>query len=362
MKNFIISEEEKNRILGMHQEATKRHYLKEQLQPTTAANVAQPTIKYTEVAGSASAAPIKSAGVLTKLGVPATPENFNNTFFYTDRRGLAFAFANNTMSSFAGKSSRTTKSPDNVVALYNDDSQIKLEGEGTQEFLTKNLKYIGGAGNGLLALSRAIKSKNVLPSVIKITLSGERTATSYTYDSAKINDTTSTFNTLLPYFIKPLVNKTKVSSTYPFRDIMLDLPLTHPSIENLINSLFDKFLPIPQGKKIMDVAAEYGLDMDVDNFKTQILASSDLSNANTKWNQIQDAIINKYKENLTKFLKSKFPTDWNQKITSFNPSKSTSSAEQEIKKASGQYLPGFALPKSSATEKQTQQTFKSGQG
>jgi hypothetical protein len=30
MKKFIISEEEKNRILGMHQDATKRHYLKEQ--------------------------------------------------------------------------------------------------------------------------------------------------------------------------------------------------------------------------------------------------------------------------------------------------------------------------------------------
>ena len=38
MKKFIISEEEKSRILGMHQEATKRHYLGEQevdaIQPT----------------------------------------------------------------------------------------------------------------------------------------------------------------------------------------------------------------------------------------------------------------------------------------------------------------------------------------
>jgi hypothetical protein len=30
MRKFIISEEEKSRILGMHQDATKRHYLKEQ--------------------------------------------------------------------------------------------------------------------------------------------------------------------------------------------------------------------------------------------------------------------------------------------------------------------------------------------
>jgi len=33
MKKFLISEEEKNRILGMHQEATKRHYLNEQKMP-----------------------------------------------------------------------------------------------------------------------------------------------------------------------------------------------------------------------------------------------------------------------------------------------------------------------------------------
>lgn len=35
MKKFIISEEEKSRILGMHQEATKRHYLGEQEVDTT---------------------------------------------------------------------------------------------------------------------------------------------------------------------------------------------------------------------------------------------------------------------------------------------------------------------------------------
>jgi hypothetical protein len=33
MKRMIISEEEKNRILGMHQDATKRHYLGEQTAP-----------------------------------------------------------------------------------------------------------------------------------------------------------------------------------------------------------------------------------------------------------------------------------------------------------------------------------------
>jgi len=38
MKRMIISEEEKNRILGMHQDATKRHYLGEQSVSSTNTN------------------------------------------------------------------------------------------------------------------------------------------------------------------------------------------------------------------------------------------------------------------------------------------------------------------------------------
>lgn len=38
MKKFIISEEEKNKILGMHKEATKRHYLSEQPVSSTNTN------------------------------------------------------------------------------------------------------------------------------------------------------------------------------------------------------------------------------------------------------------------------------------------------------------------------------------
>ncbi len=37
MKQFIISEQEKNRILEMHQNATSKHYLSEQSTPATAA-------------------------------------------------------------------------------------------------------------------------------------------------------------------------------------------------------------------------------------------------------------------------------------------------------------------------------------
>jgi hypothetical protein len=46
MKKFIISEEEKSRILGMHQEATKRHYLGEQYVTPEATFVDKQGAKY----------------------------------------------------------------------------------------------------------------------------------------------------------------------------------------------------------------------------------------------------------------------------------------------------------------------------
>ena len=174
-KLFDINEDEKNRILEMHIDATKRNYLSEQTPQPKVGVVNQPSgnIGFTEVAGSASIVPVKSASVLTNLGIPATPENFNNTFFYTDKNGLINASAAKNLGTFTMTNPRTTKSPDNVVAVYNDGSEVRLEGSGTKEFLTKGLKYIGGAGNGLLALARALVSgTGKFPGKIKITLAG----------------------------------------------------------------------------------------------------------------------------------------------------------------------------------------------
>ena len=363
MRKFVITEDERARILSMHESATKNLYLKEQLQPTTDANVAAPSITYSEVAGSASAVPIVNASVLANLGIPATPENFSNTFFFTNRAGLATAFAQKNLKTFTGTDPRTTTSPDNLFAKYKDGTEISLEGEGTKEFPTKGLTYIGGAGNGLLALSRAIKSgAGKLPSMIKITLSGERTGVAYTYNSSQINNTESKFNTLLAYFIKPLVNPQKVSPTYPLKDIVLGQPNRNGTIEANINSLLGKFLPKTEGKTNMDVAAEYELDMDANNFKQQILASSDLSNADAKWNEIQSSIVAKYRENLDKFLTVKFPDTKNQKLSAFNPKTSSKSATEELKSVSRDFLPGASVPNTTPSEKQTQQTFNSGQG
>lgn len=59
---FLISEEEKNRILGMHESATKRGYLTEQAAPSVAApSVAAPSVAAPSVAAPSVAAPAVAA-------------------------------------------------------------------------------------------------------------------------------------------------------------------------------------------------------------------------------------------------------------------------------------------------------------
>ena len=362
MRNlFELSEEEKNRILEMHVSATKNLYLKEQLLPTQPKNVPAPDIKYTEVDVSTDPMQISNPKVFSEKGLPVTPQNFRE-FFWVYADGLKTSFKNKNLAEFKNMDKRTTKELDNVVAQYKDGSFVKLVGSGSQSFPTKNLVRLGGAGNGLLSLSRAIRSgTGVLPSVIKIEMGAStRVGESYNYDSGKINQTNSTFNVLLAYFIKPLVDPQKVSLTYPERNIVLGQPNNFGTITNNINGLLSKFLPKIQGKKVMEVAAEYGLDMDAKTFESQILTSADMSNVDTKWNQIQSEIVAKYKENLDKFLTVKFPDTKVQKLGTFRPETSSNSATQEIKKTSANYGPGMAVPRINPQERKTQQNFELG--
>lgn len=360
-KLFDINEDEKNRILEMHVNATKNFYLNEQPAPSprTPGDVNKPSgkIGYTEIAGETDMSPIVKASVLTNIGVPATPENFNNTFFYTDRKGLATAAASKNLGTFTMTTKRTTKSPDNLFARYKDGSEVKIEGEGTQEFLTKDLTFIGGAGNGLLALQRALVNGNgYLPTKIKITLKGGRVGSSYRYNSALVNDTSSNFNALLAHFIKPLVNPNEVSSTYPLRSILKGQPEPGLDIKSSLNSLLAKFLPKP----FQENKEKYGLDMSVDYFENLINESAELSQLDTKWNEIQKQIITKYKENLEKFLSVKFPNEKESFLSRFNPKTSQFTPTQELEKTKSVYGPGTLVRQTGPIEKQKSQEFKKG--
>jgi hypothetical protein len=79
MKNlFILSEEEKNRILNLHESATKRHYLNEQL-----LDLGQQTPTSEPVVGPQSLE--DTSGVIVKQGVGGDPyiySKFGNDYYY----------------------------------------------------------------------------------------------------------------------------------------------------------------------------------------------------------------------------------------------------------------------------------------
>lgn len=356
-----MSEEEKSRILGLHKEKGYNSLVSEQMPvPAQQAKTNAPDqtkIAYKEITGSATAVPIVSSKVLTDLGIPGvTQENFNTTFFYTDRNGLFTAMSKKSMTPFSMTTKRTTESPDNVYARYKDGSEITLEGEGTQEYPTQGLTYIGGAGNGLLALARAIKSgTGSFPTKIKITLAGTMEGSSYSYDSTKVNDTTPEFNLLIAHFIKQYVDPTKVSSTYFYRDVIKGNP-KNETISNALNRMMGSFVPAPFAEN----KTKYGLDMDVAGFETLINTKVDISQIDSTWNSIQDKIIAKYKENLTKFLTAKFPQQKDTYLAKFKPTKSSNTPTEEIKAVSVNYTPGGSSPSPNPQEKEKKVQYQSG--
>ena len=368
-KLFNISEEEKNRILEMHVNATKNLYLNEQLTPTTPKTQQQQNIRYTEVEASATPEKINSHKVLAAKGVPATPQNFKDTFFWTDRNGLALAFANKDLKSFNNTTQRTTKSLDNIYAKYKDGTMVGFEGSGTKEFPTKGLTYIGGSGNGLLALWRALQNgTGVLPNLIKITLSGEkRESQGYQYSTEQVNDTNSNFNGILPWFLKPYIKPQdlpKVNPTYVGKDIILGIPNDKlPSVSNNINSLLGNFLPRQAGKKILDIAAEYGLSMDIpelDGLFKKVNPQMTIQELSDTWNQVQNLIKSKYREELNKFLVIKFGEEQASiYMSKFSP-KNGSTVEEEIKRIFGGNLPGYRVNQVTPTEKISKQSYELG--
>ena len=113
----------------------------------------------------------------------------------------------------------------------------------------------------------------------------------------------------------------------------------------------------------MDVAKEYGLDMTPDVFANLINTSASTAgeNIDTKWTEIQNQIIAKYKENLDKFLTQKFPENKDSYLSQFNPKGAQDTPTEELKDISNKTLPGYALPKQIPIEKQQNKQFKIGQ-
>jgi len=142
MKKFLISEEEKNRILGMHQDATKRHYLGEQGTQTQGGAVIGPEVttkiqKIDNILGIAKTTPqiwasnfenvfekVPNANWYGRSGQPATNSQYYPDFGYVKKgnnlenykKVLALSTANKFLSN--GKVVPNSPEPQYVISSY----------------------------------------------------------------------------------------------------------------------------------------------------------------------------------------------------------------------------------------------------
>lgn len=194
-------------------------------------------IRYNEIEGSTSSEPIRSVKVITDTGINASDENFKGSWGIKDdsigNTAIYNLFRSKNLSTFTLVSpkpqyenylqitlNRYKKTPSgsgrgyylqldketppqtNLIVSQGNKSQMK-------EFKTRyqdpqdpqnydwRVSGIVGAGNGLLALSRAIREGGGYPDKITIGFNqSERTSGGYVYDSASIGNITPTLNSV----------------------------------------------------------------------------------------------------------------------------------------------------------------------
>jgi len=113
MKKFIISEEEKSRILGMHQDATKRHYLKEQ--QSKQINYQDQNLLYKI---------LNTGDAMFKKGMK------NSAFIIPEqpKRAYSYNFTNEKINDFGSGAANTGLEVFVAVLLANDIPQITMAG------------------------------------------------------------------------------------------------------------------------------------------------------------------------------------------------------------------------------------------
>jgi hypothetical protein len=87
MKRLIITEEEKQRILEMHESATKKNYLTEKVVPYSSMKQAKPAVPYASVEANEFGLNNKNAKQFMELARASTQFIFNNSYYVLSHRG-----------------------------------------------------------------------------------------------------------------------------------------------------------------------------------------------------------------------------------------------------------------------------------
>jgi hypothetical protein len=167
--NWDVSPEEKSRILNLHESATKRQYLNEQMAGAS------------EVSASTDKNRISHALLSKSYGLPAGSEH--ETFYYVSDVFSILGQSRGDRTAFLSQFKPLNDT--NTYVDYFSVGDQSLTNAGSKTFNFKQNAKVVASHNGLLALVRAMDRMKGSPSVLTITFSDNRQSQSVTFNSNK---------------------------------------------------------------------------------------------------------------------------------------------------------------------------------
>jgi hypothetical protein len=387
-------------------------------------------IVYNEIKGTTSSEPVKNVKVITDTGINATNQDFKGSWGVKDDTGngsaIVTTFRNKSLSTFTLNNARppyenyleiTVSKYKKTPAKGGNGNYYQLDQNATplvtsiiskeknpitKVFATRyqdpddaqnyewRISSIVGAGNGLLALSRAIKEGKGFPDKITIGFNqSERTSGGYKYDSAVIGNITPNLNAVTSIAAVSLFNKTNTGDLGLINKDSIKTRFIGKSDDVLSKEILyhlysndKKFIPAEDIERVKNTLTPYNAEpfkaildkltsnKTIQNFSWKI-QNDPGSNPNLKKEldslygglneELRNEYVRQYKLRIKSFLSTKYSPEQAENMVeqiNFSPIGSTIQSEYLAALKGTTYTPGSTPPK--AAQKTTTNKYDLG--
>ena len=290
-------------------------------------------ISYTEVAGTTSSTQINNLNTIQQLGVTGvTSENYKDLFTAQAVESFGKKYFNSTMKNMADSqllsnftpSANTPPAKDSFIVNYQDGKQDQITNSGELSFpainyKTNDIESISASGNGLLALYRAIERLGKgLAHRYTIGFNQERTSELIDFDTTRINDLVSTFNSIRNATSYQAVLPKEQNQTHFINKNFVVSEGVEDFIENSLYSTYYNYIPRDIRKNLKGQTGdtrynELGLNPYDFTPLPGIIGNIEKTPRSTHKNRyagggaardIRDFFVPQYRENIIQFIKN----------------------------------------------------------
>jgi hypothetical protein len=367
MKNlFQIDNNESQRILEMHINATKNQYLTEQTSVKEFKGETDGTKMY-------NFPNPKGKSHNSKFGLQGTPEQEN--YYFTSTIGdIAIQSRGNENEYFINFE------PVNDAKTYVDFISVggkEINGGGTETFDINKSSKIIATHNGLLAIKRVMDQMKDInykgePAKMTITIAGEKRSSEFkTYDPDKAKKLNSTANSIIKYFVTLIVPTEYRKS---INDVVVDkikLKSTN-DIKELIKGIIDFSLVaqfLPNQKEWEEIKTQYNLKGSESTILEPIFEKSEFGRNGgalnqSLWENFWKSFKQTYLYNYSQYVTNKYPETARKLIDELSVAIKNQDSNYTLQEAfnllfkAKQYLPGKSPGN---TAKQGKKTYGIGQ-